>query len=78
MPTKDEINRFSMAIETLAATKKTSFMEAVLLHCETVGLEVELSAKLISPILKKKIEQEARNLNYLPRTHIDKLPIQQD
>jgi len=78
MPTKDEINRFSMAVEILAVEKKASFLEAVLLHCEAIGLEVELSAKLISPILKKKIEQEARNLNYLPRTHIDKLPIQQD
>lgn len=74
MPTKSEINEFSMLIEILASEKNISIMDAVILHCESIGLEIELAAKLISPILKKKIESEARGLNYLPR-NTDKLPL---
>lgn len=74
MPTKSEINEFSMLIEILAANKKMTIMDAVILHCVSIGLEIELAAKLVSPILKKKIESEARTLNYLPR-NTDKLPL---
>lgn len=74
MPTKEEITEFSLKIEDLAWDKDISYMEAVVLHCEQVGLEVELAAKLISGALKAKIKIEAENLNFLPKSNTAKLP----
>lgn len=48
-------------------------MEAIVDYCEEVGLEVEVAATLINPILKMKIEEEAQALRFLQRN--SKLPI---
>ena len=52
MATKEEKNNFSIAIERMTANKKISYIEAITLHCEETGLEVELAATLINDILK--------------------------
>lgn len=75
MPTKDEITTFSISIESLVVNKSVSYMDAILLHCEKTGLEVELAAKLISSALKAKIKMEAEELNFLPKSNTGKLPI---
>jgi hypothetical protein len=74
MPNKDEITSFSLVIETLAREKSIPYMDAILLHCEGTGLEVELAAKLISGALKSKIQIEAEELNFLPKSNTTKLP----
>ena len=75
MATKDEITTFSLSIETIARDKAVPYMDAVLLHCEKTGLEIELAAKLISGALKAKIKMEAEELNFLPKSNTHKLPV---
>jgi hypothetical protein len=74
-PNKDEVTTFSLIIETIASEKQIPYMEAVLLHCQNTGLEVELAAKLISGSLKAKIKMEAEALHFLPKSNTMKLPV---
>ena len=74
MPTKEEITTFSLKIENLVSEKNIPYMDAIVMHCESTGLEVELAAKLISGALKSKIQLEAEELNFLPKSNTTKLP----
>ena len=49
-------------------------MDAIVMHCESTGLEIELAAKLVSGALKSKIQLEAEELNFLPKSNTTKLP----
>jgi hypothetical protein len=73
MPTRDEIKKFSMLIEQLAAEKRLGLMDSICHHCKESGLEVEVAATLISSALKAKIKEEAQNLNLIKKS--SKLPI---
>ena len=73
MPLKDEVIKFSSEIEELVWAKDVSYMEAMVMYCEEKGLEIEVAAKLISPYIKAQIQNEAENLNFLPKN--GKLPI---
>ena len=75
MPSKDEMNAFSIAIETLAKQKNIPFMDAIIEHCNMSGLEVEVAAKLVSTSLKAKIKLEAEELHFLPKSNTAKLPV---
>lgn len=75
MPNKDEIMNFSLTIENIAREKSVPYMDAIILHCENTGLEVELAAKLLSSVLKLKIKMEAEELNFLPKSNTVKLPL---
>lgn len=75
MATKDEITEFSMKIEELVWMKDISYMDAIVLHCEETGFEIELAAKLVSGALKSKIQLEAEELNFLPKSNTAKLPL---
>ena len=61
----EEVQKFSMAIETFAITKNTSIMDSILHYCNSVGLEVEMVSKLISENLKEKLALEMKSLNLL-------------
>jgi hypothetical protein len=71
--TRDEKNDFSVMIEKRVHDQNISYMEAILDYCETSGLEPELAATLLNPTLKFRIEEEARDLRFLPQ--ISKLPL---
>jgi hypothetical protein len=73
MPTKDEIREFSEMIEVKSKEARMSLMDTIVHHCEHTGLEIEVSASLISPALKAMIREEAQNLNMMKKTA--KLPI---
>ena len=73
MATKDEQRLFSAIIENLVKTKKIGYMEAVLLHCEDTGFEVELAATLLTTPIKSKINDEAQAGNMIKK--VNKLPI---
>lgn len=75
MANKDEIQTFSLSIESLVKEKSISYMDAIILHCEKTGLEIEIASKLISGALKAKIKIEAEALNFLPKSRTEKLPI---
>ena len=65
MPNKDEILRFSQTIEQLVSRTGLGYIEAIISHCNEIGLEVEVASALISQSLKAKIEVEALGLNLM-------------
>ena len=73
MATKDEQRLFSAIIENLVKTKRIGYMEAVLLHCEDTGFEVELAATLLTTPIQSKINDEAQAGNMIKK--VNKLPI---
>ena len=73
MATKDEIKEFSSKIQEIANTNNIHCMEAILMHCDATGVEVEIAATLISPHLKARIREEAQSVNLLKKT--SKLPL---
>ncbi|MCK9369134.1 late promoter transcription accessory protein [Candidatus Dojkabacteria bacterium] len=64
MPTKDEVAKFSMTIDSYVLKTGYNYIEGVVEYCKESGLELEVAASLISPNLKSKIESDAirRNL----------------
>ena len=60
--------RFTLLIEELVHTKHLTYLEAVCYYCEQKGLETNTVTKWISPAMKEKIQYDAEQLNYLPKT----------
>jgi hypothetical protein len=73
MATKEEQRLFSAIIEEIVKTKRIGYMEAVLVHCEETGFEVELAATLLTTPIKSKINDEAQAGNMIKK--VNKLPI---
>lgn len=69
--TKEE---FSKRVENHVKEKNSSYMDAVLYFFEEYSFDFSVAPKLLSQPLLEKIEQEARELNFLPRTK-NKLPL---
>jgi hypothetical protein len=67
VPAFKSANEFSMHIEQMAADKRLTHLEAVLLFCEQHLLEPSDIASKITKSLKAKIEHDFRELNYLPK-----------
>ena len=65
MPTKDEMSKFAKAIESLVAETDLNYLEAIVEHCKTTGLEIEVAATLVNQNLKSKIENDAMDNNML-------------
>lgn len=67
--------QFMNEIEQIVIEKKIEYIEAVLLYCTTNDIEIETAASLIkgSAKMKAKIQLEAEELNYLPKS--GKLPL---
>lgn len=65
MPTKDEMAKFAKAIEELVSKTDYNYIEAIVEHCKTTGLEIEVAATLINSNLKSKIEINAMDHNML-------------
>lgn len=61
--------KFSKLIEETVLQKRLSYMDAIIHICEENSIEIEEVRKFISPIIKDKLEAEARKLNYLPRVN---------
>lgn len=74
MPTKDEMAKFAEAIEDIVAKTDYNYIEAIVHHCETTGLEIEVAATLINPNLKSKIRCVAMDFNLL-KGKSSRLPI---
>jgi hypothetical protein len=66
---------FMQEIELLVDEKGMDYIDAVVHYCEVNGIEIETAASLIkcSPKMKAKVQIEAENLNYLPKS--GKLPL---
>ena len=61
--------KFSKLVEDTVRAKRISYMDAILWLCEEHSIEIEDCRKFINPIIKDKLEAEARRLNFLPRTN---------
>ena len=61
--------KFSKLVEQTVIDKRISYMDAIIWLCEEHSIELEDIRKFISPIIKDKLEAEARKLNFLPRTN---------
>ena len=59
--------QFSLHIEQLAAQKRISHMDAVLLYCEENFIEPDEIKSLINKPLRDKIEIDMREANLLPK-----------
>jgi hypothetical protein len=66
---------FMGEIDKLSLEKRISYLDAVVLYCEQNNIEIETAASLIkgSTKMKARIQDDAEDLNYLPKTR--KLPI---
>tara|TARA_Y100000780_G_scaffold217914_1_gene222461 strand:- start:545 stop:769 length:225 start_codon:yes stop_codon:yes gene_type:complete len=61
--------RFSLDIEELVKTKRLSYMEAIVYFCEQKDIEPERIVRFIDKGMKEKIQADAENLNFLPKTN---------
>lgn len=61
--------KFSKLVEKTVFEKRLSYMDAIVWLCEEHNIEIEDCRKFINPIIKDKLEAEARRLNFLPRTN---------
>lgn len=73
--TPDDIQKFSLEIEEIVYMKDIPYIDAIVLYCEKHGFEVETAAKLISGVLKSKVQLEAEDLHFIKRTTTSQLPI---
>ena len=66
---------FMMEIDKIAEDKRLSYIDAVIYFCERHGVEIETAASLIkgSAKMKAKVQLDAEEQNYLPKTR--KLPL---
>jgi len=67
-------SKFAMLIEEEVKDTKQSYMDSVISLCEKFDIELEEVKKFVSPVIKEKIEVEARELNFMPRTN--QLPVE--
>ena len=59
--------KFSKLIEETVHKNRLSYMDAIIDICEQNMIDILDVKKFISPIIKDKLEGEARALNYLPK-----------
>ena len=71
----EDIQKFSMAIEEMVYMKDIPYIDAICIYCEENGFEIEMAAKLVSGVLKSKVQLEAEDLHYLKKTNTSQLPL---
>ena len=65
--------KFSKLVEATVRELQISHMDAIIHLCEKHNIEVEDCRKYVSTVVKKKLEVEAMNLNYMPKQN--ELPV---
>ena len=59
---------FSLMIEKLSKEWNMGIMDTVLEYCERNDMEVDLATKLLNTQIKAKLQLEAEDLNFLPKS----------
>lgn len=59
--------KFTQVVEDYVTSLNLSYMDAVIEACDSYNIDPQDVKKFIGPNVKKKIEAEAMNLNFLPR-----------
>lgn len=60
--------KFSRLVEQTVHQLNISYMDAIIHLGDEKGIEMEDVKKYLSPVIKGKIEVEAQNLNFLPKS----------
>ena len=60
--------KFSKLVEAVVRQDGLSHMESILHLCEKYGIEPEDCKKYVSNVIKDKLEAEAMNLHYMPKS----------
>ena len=60
--------KFAIEIEKIVAQEDLNYIDAILHYCEKNDIEPDSVSRLITKGLKEKIEANARELNFLPKT----------
>ena len=60
--------KFSKLVEAVVRQDRLSHMEAILHLCEKYGIEPQDCKKYVSNVIKDKLEAEAMNLHYIPKS----------
>ena len=61
--------KFSLLIEQIVQTKNITYMGACLDYCKEKEIEPNSIARLVNKSLKQKIQMEAEQLHFLPKTN---------
>ena len=61
--------KFSLLIEQMVQTKNITYMDACLDYCKEKEIEPNSIARLVNKSLKQKIQMEAEQLHFLPKTN---------
>jgi len=75
MPTKEEIQNFSLMLREYAAHKKISLWEGLNLYCEQSGLEPEVVATLLTKNVLADLTIDVQDRNLLKMRRVGRLPI---
>ena len=67
IPVFNTPNEFSLFIENRASELNINHVEMLLTFCEEYSLEPDDIAHKVNHSLREKLEQDFRNLNYLPK-----------
>lgn len=67
MPTKDEIQNFSLMLREYAAHRGVSLWEGLVHYCEKTGMESELAASLLNKTVRVDLQIELQDLNLLKK-----------
>ena len=65
--------KFSKLVEAVVRQDRLSHMEAILYLCEKYEIEPEDCKKYVSNVIRDKLEAEAMNLHFIPKSN--ELPI---
>lgn len=57
--------KFSLEIERLVEKDKLTYMEAIIQHMQTTGMDEIAVSKLISPKIRVELKREAVNLHFI-------------
>lgn len=69
---KETQETFCKKIQNYVEKWNSSYLNAIVVLCEESGIDTEHIAKFLSKPIIEKIKEEAKDLNYLPKT--SKLP----
>ena len=69
-PKLEEMEKFSNNILQIVERDKLEYIEAITEYSESIGLEIDVAASLITPFLKDKISEEARRNNLIEKIHV--------
>jgi len=65
MPTKEEIQNFSLMLREYAAHKNLGLWDALILYCESTNMESEVAASLLTKSVLVDLTVEVQDMNLL-------------